>query len=143
MANIIRIAAVRIPASPLSAALTVHGVPLNPICQEEPYNPGQDVSINPNKNSILTPQRPVPDVRLGYTSNWTEQDNAVREREGFPCRSDAATVKYEVLACIYPRDWNTFIENLLFHRARKFYFWVASFQGKLAAGDAYVGQVPE
>ena len=44
------------------------GVPLNPICQEELYNPGQDVSINPNKNSILTPQRPVPDVRLGYTS---------------------------------------------------------------------------
>ena len=31
-------------------------------------NPGRDVSINPNKNSILTPQRPVPDVRLGYAS---------------------------------------------------------------------------
>ena len=26
------------------------------------------MSINPNKNSILTPQRPVPDVRLGYAS---------------------------------------------------------------------------
>ena len=42
-------------------------VPLNPICQEELYNPGRDMSINPNENSILTPQRPVPDVRLGYT----------------------------------------------------------------------------
>ena len=31
------------------------GVPLNPICQEELYNPGRDVSINPNENSILTP----------------------------------------------------------------------------------------
>ncbi len=27
---------------------------LNPICQEELYDPSQDVSINPNKNSILT-----------------------------------------------------------------------------------------
>ena len=31
------------------------GVPLHPICQEELYNPGCDVSINPNENSILTP----------------------------------------------------------------------------------------
>ena len=54
-ANIIRIVAVRIPASPLSDALTVQGVLLNPICQEELYNPGRDVSINPNENSILTP----------------------------------------------------------------------------------------
>ena len=54
-ANIIRIAAARIPASPLSDLLTVHGVLLNPICQEELYNPGRDVSINPNENSILTP----------------------------------------------------------------------------------------
>ena len=38
----------------LSDTLTVHGVPLNPICQEEPYNPGRDVSTNPNKDSILT-----------------------------------------------------------------------------------------
>ena len=38
------------------------GVPLNPICQEELCNPGRDVSINPNENAILTPQRPVPDV---------------------------------------------------------------------------------
>ena len=30
------------------------------ICQEELYNPGRDVSINPNENSILTPQRPGP-----------------------------------------------------------------------------------
>ena len=37
---------------------------LHPICQEELYNPGREVSINPNENSILTPQRPVPDVRL-------------------------------------------------------------------------------
>ena len=35
-------------------ALTVQGVLLNPICQEELYNPGRDVSINPNENSILT-----------------------------------------------------------------------------------------
>ena len=54
-ANIIRIVAVRIPAIPLSDALTVHGVLLNPICQEELHNPGRDVSINPNENSILTP----------------------------------------------------------------------------------------
>ena len=49
-------------------AVTLQGVLLNPICQEELYNPGRDVSINPNYNPILTPQRPVPDVRLGYTS---------------------------------------------------------------------------
>ena len=30
-------------------------VPLHPICQEELYNPGREVSINPNENSILTP----------------------------------------------------------------------------------------
>ena len=30
-------------------------VTLHPICQEELYDPGQDVSINPNENSILTP----------------------------------------------------------------------------------------
>ena len=34
----------------LADAVTVH-----PVCQEEPYNPGLDVSINPNENSILTP----------------------------------------------------------------------------------------
>ena len=34
----------------LADAVTVH-----PICQEEPYDPGRDVSINPNENSILTP----------------------------------------------------------------------------------------
>ena len=49
-------------------ALTVQGVLLNPICQEELYNPGRDVSTNSNKNSILTLQRPVPDVSLGYAS---------------------------------------------------------------------------
>ena len=41
---------------------------LHTICQEELCNPGRDVSINPTENSILTPQRPVPDVRLGYAS---------------------------------------------------------------------------
>ena len=46
----------RAPSFPLlSDALTVHGVLLNPICQEELYNPVLDVSINPNENSILTP----------------------------------------------------------------------------------------
>ena len=34
----------------LADAVIVH-----PICQEELYNPGRDVSINPNENSILTP----------------------------------------------------------------------------------------
>ena len=29
-------------------------VTVPPVCQEEPYNPGRDVSINPNENSILT-----------------------------------------------------------------------------------------
>ena len=33
----------------IAGAVTVH-----PICQEELYNPGQDVPINPNENSILT-----------------------------------------------------------------------------------------
>ena len=46
----------------LADAVTVHL-----ICQEELYDPERDVSINPNENSILTPQRPIPDVRLGYT----------------------------------------------------------------------------
>ena len=39
----------------LDDELTVHGVPLNPVCQEELCNPGRDMSINPNENSILTP----------------------------------------------------------------------------------------
>ena len=47
-------------------AVTVQGVLLNPVCQEEIYNPGRDVSINSKENSILTPQHPVPDVRLGF-----------------------------------------------------------------------------
>ena len=49
-------------------AVTVHGVLLNPDCQEELFNPGPDVSINPNYNPILTPQGTVPDVGLGFTS---------------------------------------------------------------------------
>ena len=40
---------------------------MHPVCQEELYDPGRDVSINPNENSILTPQRPGPDVSLRYT----------------------------------------------------------------------------
>ena len=51
-----------------NSAETDQGVSLNPICQEELYDPGRNVSINPNKDSILTLKRPVPDVRLGYTS---------------------------------------------------------------------------
>ena len=39
----------------LADALAVHDVPLNPVCQEELFNPGREVSINPNTNSILTP----------------------------------------------------------------------------------------
>ena len=38
------------------------------LCQEKLYNPGLDVTINPNWNSILTHQRHFPDVRLGHTS---------------------------------------------------------------------------
>ena len=49
-------------------AVTVQGVLLNTVCQEKLYNPGRDVSINPNQNPILTPQLTVPDVRLGYAS---------------------------------------------------------------------------
>ena len=49
-------------------ALTVQGVLLNSVYQEELFNPGRDVSINPKENPILTPQRTVPDVRLGYAS---------------------------------------------------------------------------
>lgn len=45
-------------------------------CQEELYYPELDVSINPNENSILTPLRTVPDVRLGYTS--TGQSKIIR-----------------------------------------------------------------
>ena len=48
-------------------AVTVHGVLLNPVCQEELYNPGRDVSINSKENPILTPQRAFPDARLGCT----------------------------------------------------------------------------
>ena len=33
----------------IAGAVTVH-----PICQEKLCNPGRDVSINPNKDSILT-----------------------------------------------------------------------------------------
>ena len=47
----------------LADTVTVH-----PICQEELYDPGREVSINPNENSILTRLSPVPDVRLGYAS---------------------------------------------------------------------------
>ena len=58
--------------APFPMRVTVH-----PVCQEELYNPGRDVSINPDENSILTPQRPVPDVRLGYASTgqllWVHQ----------------------------------------------------------------------
>ena len=43
-------------------------VTAHPVCQEELYDPGRDVSINSNENSILTPQCLVPDVRLGYAS---------------------------------------------------------------------------
>ena len=33
----------------------VDAVTVHPACQEELYDPGRDVSINPNENSILTP----------------------------------------------------------------------------------------
>ena len=49
--------------SDLADAVRIH-----PICQEELYDPGRNVSINLNKDSILTPQRSVPDVRIGCAS---------------------------------------------------------------------------
>ena len=39
----------------LADAVIVH-----PVCQEELYNPGRDVSINPNEDSILTSLAPCP-----------------------------------------------------------------------------------
>ena len=57
--------AIQRPAQ-LASPLIADAVTLHPVCQEELYNPEREVSINPNENSILTPQRPVPDVRLGY-----------------------------------------------------------------------------
>ena len=65
-------------------------VTARPICQEELYDPGRDVSINPNKDSILTPWRPVPDVRLGYASTGQskimpgESPLLARRRSGSP-----------------------------------------------------------
>ena len=61
-------------------AVAVQGVLLNPICQEELYNPGRDVSINPNEDSIRTPWSPVPDVRLGYAPTGQKQEVQLRER---------------------------------------------------------------
>ena len=69
---------------------------LHPVCQEELYDPGRDVPINPNENSILTPQRPVPDVRLGYAS--TGQSKEAGGKGCFPYLGDAATAKHEALA---------------------------------------------
>ena len=65
-----------------SPVVSRHGGPAHPICQEELYNPGRDVSINPNENSILTRLSPVPDVRLGYTSDWTEARRYMRRGKG-------------------------------------------------------------
>ena len=66
---------------------TVHGVPLNPVCQEELCDPGRNVSINPNQNSILTLQRTVTDVRLECTSARHPQEAAIlRSGRVFPFR---------------------------------------------------------
>ena len=51
----------------IADAVTVYGWLLPLVCQDELYNPGQDVPINPTSNSMLTHQRPFPDVRLGHT----------------------------------------------------------------------------
>ena len=40
------------------------------------YKPGRDVSTNPDYNPILTQQRTVPEVRLGYAS--TGQSKIIR-----------------------------------------------------------------
>ena len=42
------------------------------------------MSINPNENSILTPQRPVPDVRLGYASTGQSIRSAATRWAPFP-----------------------------------------------------------
>ena len=52
----------------IADAVTVYGWLLPLVCQDELYNPGQDVPINPTSNPMLTHQRPFPDVRLGHTS---------------------------------------------------------------------------
>ena len=44
----------------IADAVTVYGGLLPLVCQDELCNPGHDVSTNPNKNSILTHQRPLP-----------------------------------------------------------------------------------
>ena len=81
----------------LSDAVTVH-----PICQEELYNPGRDVSINPNENSILTPQRPVPDVRLGFTST-----------RRFPRRRESLSVRLFPFREVTPTSGKTPITSRL------------------------------
>ena len=55
------------------------------------------MSINSNKNSILTLQRPVPDVRLGYASTGQGKKRVGRKGR-FPYLGDAATAKHEALA---------------------------------------------
>ena len=65
---------------PLAAVSRQVAVTLSPICQEELCDPVQDMSINPKENSILTPQRPVPDVRLEYASTGQKQEVQRRER---------------------------------------------------------------
>ena len=65
----------------IADAVTVHGVSLHPICQEELCNPGRDMSINPNENSILTRLSPVPDVVLEYASTGQSRSGgAVTEK---------------------------------------------------------------
>ena len=66
-----------------NSAETDQGVSLNPICQEELYDPGRNVSINPNKDSILTLKRPVPDVRLGYASTGQGERAVVSHERPF------------------------------------------------------------
>ena len=48
-------------------AVTGHGWVLPQFCQEELINPGRDVSINSNCNSIRTHQRHLHDASLGHT----------------------------------------------------------------------------
>ena len=70
----------------LADTVTVHGVLLHLVCQEEIYNPGRDVSVNPNENSILTlPLRPRPVAfALALDQTLNSPLNAVPAVSGSP-----------------------------------------------------------
>ena len=76
---------------------------LHPVCQEELYNPGQDVSINPNENSILTRLSPVPDVVLGYAATG----QSTRWDAGRFCVVRAAILPRTQAGSLHPAGWTS------------------------------------